>query len=418
MWRKLTVLSRWLIVLLAFVVAFPVALNNLVLALFLLAALPLHGGKGWTVLRENVVARAAALLFVALALGIVIGSATLEAGIAILGKYADLAMIPVFILALRDEPTRQRTLYAFLASMILITLVSWLIGLHIIPDNDWVQKHVLSSTSTLQNPSVFHSHITQGMLLSYAAYLFALRFLDAVDLRKRLLYAGMALLMAANVLVLIQGRTGYVVLLALSVWLGWIALGARMARRGKKLTWRHGVAALLLPIFLLWIADATVPRLHDRMAETMTEFKSWKPHVIKEANSIGDRMEFYYNSLAIVAEHPWLGVGTGGFEAAYEKQVSGLGIVVSNNPHDEYLLITIQIGVFGLLLLLYLFYSQWRSAAWLPAPFEQNAARGLVLTLAVSCLFNSNLRDHVPGMFFALMSALWFAHLGEGMRNA
>jgi len=415
---SLTAWSRWLIVLLAFVVAFPVALNNLVLALFLFVALPLHGGRVWAVLRDNIVARAATMLFGALVLGIVFGTTSLEAGIDILGKYADLAIIPLFILALRDESTRQRALYAFIASMVLIALVSWLIGLHIIPNNDWVQKHVLSSSSTLQNPSVFHSHITQGMLLAYAAYLFALRFLDATDMRKRAMYAGMALLMASNVLFLIQGRTGYVVLLALSVWLGWIALGARLARLGKKLTWRHGITALLFPILLLWIADATVPRLHDRMLKTTDEFNSWKPHVIKEANSIGDRMEFYYNSLAIVAEHPWLGVGTGGFEAAYEKQVRGLGIVVSNNPHDEYLLITIQIGVFGLLLLLYLFYSQWRSATRLPTPFEQNAARGLVLTLAVSCLFNSNLRDHVPGMFFALMSALWFAHLGEGARNA
>ena len=388
------------------------------LLLFLLAALPLYAGKVWQVLRVNVVARAAATLFLVLVLGLSFGPARLETGVDILGKYADLAMIPFFILALRDESTRLRTLQAFLAGMVLIVLVSWLIGLHVIPYNDWVQQHLLSTTATMENPSVFHSHITQGMLLAYAAYLYALRFLDAPDFRKRTLYAGLSLLLAANVLVLIQGITGYVVLLVLLVLLGRTLLGRRLARRGKKLAWKHGAAALLLPVLLLPLVYQTVPRLHDRLGESLAEFQSWTPHIIKEHNSIGDRLEFYYNSFAIVAQHPLFGVGTGGFEAAYEQQVRGTGVEVSNNPHNEYLLVMIQVGVFGLAALLYLFYSVWQGAARLPTPFERSAARGLALTIAVSCLFNSNLRDHVPGMFFALMSALWFAHSGEDVRHA
>lgn len=409
--------SSWLTIVLAFVIAFPVALNNLLLALFLLVALPLYGGKAWETIKNNAVVRPAIMLFALLLLGVAYGATPFGDAVGMLGKYADLAVIPLLVLALREEKTRRRSLLAFLASMVLIAVVSWLIGLHVIPYNEWVIKNLVSSTSTPENPSVFHSHITQGMLMAYAAYLFALYLRDATDLRRRILFSGLILLTAGNVLLMIKGRTGYVVLLALLAWMGWIWLKARLVRQGKALTWRHGVIAILLPAILSVAAYLLVPRIHERVQESVAEYQVWKPHAHKEPNSIGDRLEFYYNSFAIVMRHPFAGVGTGGFEVAYEQQVRGMGIAVTNNPHNEYLLITIQVGVFGFVLLLYLFYSQWRNAANLPTSFEQDAARGLVITIALSCLFNSNLRDHVPGMFFAFMSALLFANLGSGMRH-
>ena len=74
-------------------------------------------------------------------------------------------------------------------------------------------------------------------------------------------------------------------------------------------------------------------------------------------------------------------------------------------------MITVQTGVMGLVLLLYLFYTQWRCAALLSTPFEQDAARGLVLAYMVNCAFNSALLDHGDGLFFAFMTAALFAGL-------
>ena len=91
-------------------------------------------------------------------------------------------------------------------------------------------------------------------------------------------------------------------------------------------------------------------------------------------------------------------------------------MILTRNPHNEYLLITVQVGVAGFALLLYLFYTQWRHAVKLPGLFEQDAARGLVLTIAVTSLFNSPLHDHTEGLFFAFASAMLFAHFEYGKK--
>jgi hypothetical protein len=81
-------------------------------------------------------------------------------------------------------------------------------------------------------------------------------------------------------------------------------------------------------------------------------------------------------------------------------------------------MLTVQTGVIGLALLLYLFYTQWRTAPKLPTPFEQDAARGLVLAYAANCSLNSALMDHADGLFFAFMTAALFAGLQRGGARA
>jgi O-antigen ligase len=88
-------------------------------------------------------------------------------------------------------------------------------------------------------------------------------------------------------------------------------------------------------------------------------------------------------------------------------------VPATSNPHSEYLLIAVQLGLFGLAVLLYLFYTQWRLAVDLPGLLERNLARGLVLTVMTTCLFNSSLLDHGEGIFYAWMSGLLFAGLNS-----
>jgi uncharacterized membrane protein YccC len=66
----------------------------------------------------------------------------------------------------------------------------------------------------------------------------------------------------------------------------------------------------------------------------------------------------------------------------------------------------------GLALLLHVFYQQWRLAPRLPAPMETNLARGMVIAIAMGCLFNSLLLDHTEGLLFAWLTGLLFGGLG------
>ncbi len=89
----------------------------------------------------------------------------------------------------------------------------------------------------------------------------------------------------------------------------------------------------------------------------------------------------------------------------------GTGKTETRNPHNEFLLITVQIGIAGLAALLWLFWLQWRLAPRLASPLECHLARGLVLTMIIGCMLNSMLLDHTEGLLYAWLTGLLYAGL-------
>jgi O-antigen ligase len=249
------------------------------------------------------------------------------------------------------------------------------------------------------NPAIFKHYLTQTALMAFAAFLFAQLARTASTARQRNWWAGLAGLAAINVAYMSQGRTGQLILVALCIY-------------GIHLVWKWR-GTLIAVAGIVIIASAIIAGsagTDNRYTRALDEWKMWQPGQ-PTITSIGYRLEFLHNSLKIAREHPLLGVGTGGFPRAYADVVAGTAIAPSTNPHNEYLNLTIQIGVAGLLALLSLFYCVWSRAPALPTSHEQILARGLVITFVIGCLFNSWLVDHTEGLFFAWATGLLFAGL-------
>lgn len=70
-----------------------------------------------------------------------------------------------------------------------------------------------------------------------------------------------------------------------------------------------------------------------------------------------------------------------------------------SNHQKEYLVVAAQLGLVGLAVLLYLFFTHWRLARKLLAEFEQATARGLVLMILSARIVSSTLIDHSRGFF-------------------
>jgi len=401
--RVANISSRWCVIALGIAIPLSVVLDNLLLLVLLVLILIRNSRDVLHTATHNPVARAGALLFVALLLGVAYGGTPFKEAADILGKYADLAFIPLLMVAGRDAEIRRYAVQGFLAVMLITALLSWLVGLHVLPVAGWMWKGC-----TPEYPAIFRSSITQNMLMAYTAYLLALQAGEPQTARRKILLIGLAALACGNVLFMVPGRTGYLVLLALGIYFAWVAFARKLRSLGRGLGWREGAGMVLLTLVLVFGVYHVSSRLHDRVDLVLVEFRAWQANG-PNGSSTGDRAEFYYNTFELVKRHPLLGVGTGGFPAAYAEQVRGKGVTLTHNPHNEYLLITAQIGLVGLALLLYLFYTQWRHAARLPGLFEQDAARGLVLTIAVTSLFNSPLLDHTEGLFFGFASAILFA---------
>lgn len=400
--RYVTPPLRWSAILIGFAVPISVALDNLLLAI-LLPGFLFNARAILNIAIHHPVARAAWLLFGMLAIGTSYGATPLREAAGILGKYIDLAFIPLLMLLFADDTARRRAQYAFLAAMALTLLISCLVGLGWLPVQQWMWF-----ASGPENPAIFHSHITHNNMMAFAAFLAMLRSRDAASSAARAGWAMFALLAAINVLFMVQGRTGYLVMMALLAWFSWSSLAEFLQRRGIVLGWRHALALFLALGLLAAAAYQLSSRLHDRVMLVVTEYSAWQPNQGRDT-STGQRMDFYYNTLQIVQQHPLLGVGTGGFPAAFAEQVSGTEALRTKHPHNEYLMIAAQTGIVGLALLLYLFHTLWRIAPSLPDRFERDALRGLVLAYLINAMFNCALLDHSDGLFFAFMAAVLLA---------
>ena len=308
------------------------------------------------------------------------------------GKYAIL-LLPLCLIAFPlEEKYRRRAAIAFGSAIGLTVLLSFAIraGLHF---PEWLIRN-----QDAANPVVFKLHITHSFFVALGAFLF---FVSALHARTPLWRWGLgaASVVAVANLFTVQGRTGHLVLLVLVAYI--------FVHRFR---WRGVVSAAIL-LAGVGVIMSQLPNnpLVSRYSDGIKEIREWQ-YGQNDRTSMGLRMQYAATSLRIIAEHPLTGVGTGGFTEAYRQQIIGTEIAESNNPHNQYLLTTAQLGIPGLVVLLALFVTLWRVASRL-SPAEQLLARGLLLAYGVGNLFNSFMLDHTEKVLFAWAIGLLYSGL-------
>jgi len=368
-----------------------VALDNVLLVVFVLAWL-LSGNwrDKYDVIRRNPVALSALALLAWLALGLTWGSGPLSDGLLYLKKHSDLLLIAMLLPVFAEVRDRRRALLALACSLAVTLVLSYVVALGWLPKGGVI-------TGDASNPTVFKGHIAQNLLMAFGALLFAEFALEPARPLVRGVWAVLAGAAAFDALFLVQGRIGYVVLAMVVVLFLF-----------RTLRWKGIVAAVVLLGVSFAGAWQFSFSFHKRVGLAVTAVTHWRPGVATR-DPIGERLEFYANTLAIVRDHPVFGVGTSGFVPAYAERVHGTAMEVTRNPHNQYLLTTCQVGLIGLALLLLLFVQQWRCAAQFPGAQERILARSLVLAFAVGSLFSTLLMDHTESLFFSWISGLLYA---------
>jgi len=174
----------------------------------------------------------------------------------------------------------------------------------------------------------------------------------------------------------------------------------------KKSLFSALIIALLLTLFVNFSDKAS--RIFEAVNETQNYLDS-EPD--KGGSSMGQRYSFWENSIKLIAEKPLLGYGTGSFNKEYQRIAHGEKIT-THNPHNEFLMITIQLGLLGLLVYLGFLGSQYYSARKLPNP-EKWLAQGILLSLLITSSFNTPFLDHTEGHWFATIIALCFSAIPD-----
>lgn len=315
-----------------------------------------------------------------------------------LAKYGKLLTIILLACMLKNRQEVFYALTAFIAAQAFLVLSSWMLYFGIpVP---WATSHMATTEF-----AVFSTYLDQAIMSATAAAVcWHLRFF-APGRYGSFFAISIALLCLLNVLFVLIGRTGHIVAIAL------ISL-AVMWELPRRFRW----LVVILPIIFLLILTATSQKVQSRIEMVKNEAAAYSVEEgvnLNNRTSSGIRLHFWHRALQSIAEKPLVGSGVGSWSNEYnrlEKQINPKGLMVGerSNPHQEYLLWGVQLGVPGVLLLAALMISIMKDTL----SMETHAARATqsaLLALAVACLFNSSLYDAQIGDFFCVVLGLLLA---------
>lgn len=373
---------------LGFAIPISLALTNSLLAIALVVSIADRKlRQRWISLIRHPLIRWVALWIGLMLIGITYTVASWDEIFEILKKYKEIFFIPLFLVIFFERKCHYFALYGFLAAIALTLLLSYWMAL--------TGSSLGIIKGTVDNPYVFKTHITQGLLVALAAYWW----LDlAVWRGKWMMLNGLVVFLAIfNVLFMIQGRTGYLIVAALAL----LFLGQRYQWRGVLL----GMMAVPLFIVVSYHASHSV---QGRVNQAIHGVENYQQGEVRGSTAL--RLNFYKNSLLLIKQSPWWGMGTGSFNVTYQQLITGTAQPATDNPHNEYLLIMVQWGLIGLLIFLYILIRLWQLTAVLPLSTSRQA-QGLLIAFAIGCLVNSLLLDFTEGHLFALFVGILYAHI-------
>lgn len=344
-------------------------------------------------IRENPAAVAAIALFALYGVGVLYSSAPQAVALEYLNKYHKLLFIPIIVSFLDDEVWRRRALNAFLAGMLMVLAISYLKWLGVFPHIDKGEGYY-----------AFKGRIAHSIFMAFFLYILLAR--AASSNRWRIGWGVLAALVVFNNFVLVNGRSGQVAMVIVVIWFLF-----------QKFDWRKALIATLLAPILLWGWSVSPWGSEIRLFNVGQELSS---NVGEVPGSSGQRLLFYQTTLALIAEHPVLGGGTGSFVNEYRQYALAHDyhptMVNVANPHNEYLLTVQHIGLLGLAVLLYMAWLQWRAGREIGGS-DGNNLRALVVVIGIASLFNSLLLDAGEGKFYCLLAGIYLSAWQPGTRS-
>lgn len=321
------------------------------------------------------------LLFALMAISTLYADAPFNEALSGVSKYRKLLLIPILLPFLAEPRHRKRCEMALVAALLFSLLVSYAWWLDIITKD--VRKMILKHK------------ITHSDFMAFLAF-YCMHRLAARD-RQWPLWTVAWGLAVYNLFFIVDGRTGQ---LAFLVLCGLFFLQTCDTKKALL-----AMVALIAAFALFMAFSEHAARLWDGIHHSLDFFEQ-KPN--SDETSMGLRLRFWGNALAMIGQAPWFGHGIGSFSHAFRQQFPDLPIL--DNPHNEFLLTTVHLGVVGLVLLLGFIGSAWQGARH-TAPADKHLLQGAIAILVIACLFNSPIYDHTDGHWFMVLIALFSASL-------
>lgn len=389
--QKAALAASPLLVLFAFALPLSTSAGSILAILLVLAWLTSGGMKEkFSEIFHNPVALAV-LLYIALHILGLLWTTDLNWGLEILKKQWKLFLFPLFLGLAKKEHTKYY-MAAFISAIFIKACKAYLVWLGII---------------TLPPASIFTTmgttHVMYNPMLALACYIILQNLLFNTN-KPVFNYLQIALLLflSCNMFVTV-GRTGQI---AFFVFLA-IALFQFFYKRSKIML-LAGLISIPLLITATYQCSST---FKGRVDLAITEIDNYESCAI---TSVGLRVWFYQNSLLLIKEKWLTGVGTGDFPSAYAEINKTHSPVMpdTDNPHNQYLLVSAQFGIAGFITLIAIFFSQ------LVLAFKKRdrltpLRQAFPIFFLVIMLAESYLQVYSTGFLFSLFSSFLYKDFSE-----
>ncbi len=330
------------------------------------------------VFKSNPSTLTAVLLFLMLAASLTYTPVPVLDGLLVLRKYRELLLMPVaFSLLSTAGKYRTSAQNCFLGGCVTLMLISYLIFFGFLSEDRYGHSLVF--------------HITHSFFMAILGYWTLHRAAAPGRYRYRIMSALLSLAAVINLFYVAPGRTGMFIFCCLIL----LFLYQRLSL-GK---WLLGIV-----VFILLLAGTyqTSENFSGRVDEALNEIVHYNQG--RSRTSIGQRFDWWTAGIDLFVEKPILGHGVGSYAVVHRRATSGTAIKATDNPHNEYIFLAVQLGIVGLILFLLMFLLQIQESKSIGRT-DRQILHGVLLAMLAGCLMNSLLFDSQQGHFYLLMSA-------------
>lgn len=371
-------LADWLAGAVAITLPWSTSVTEILIALWVLALLPT---LDIAALRRAIAlpAGAAVVALMALAvIGVLWADAPWGERFGGMRSFVRLLAIPLLLIQFHRSGRGAWVVGGFLASCTLLLAVSWLLTLFPTWQGRWGSAPGVPVKDYIVQSGEF-------LLCAFALAHLALTLWHEHRRAAATALAALAAAFLANIVFVATSRTSVVVFAVLLVVFAIQRLG-----------WKGTLGILVGGAVLAAAAWASSPYLRSRILSVADEIRLYESSSAE--TSAGYRLEFWKKSIGFVAEAPFFGHGTGSTAELFRRAKTGdtgIAAAVTGNPHNQILLIAVELGGVGVafLVAMWMAHGLLFRAAGLPAWL----GLGVVVQNIVSSLSNAQLFYFTPG---------------------
>jgi O-antigen ligase len=327
------------------------------------------------IIQQNLTIQSSLLLFLALLISTSYSAASYPQAFSTLAKYRELLLPLILFRFFENRKTQESVELYLIISLIFTLLVSTIDYLNLLPEN----------ISNL----ILKGRIAHSQFISFLSFYSLHKIYNKENI---LIWISVLLFSTINLLFISDGRTGQLIFIMLCTLFFTQIFTAKKA---------FILGATILAIFSILLSFT---HFGSRFIEGFEESINFLMNSNYTYTSMGLRLYFWEYSLKVIAQSPFIGVGVGGLPFAAEQLIHNKWLVI--NPHNEYLLIGAQLGIFGLILFFCFLFSILKKSLHIPKD-RSVLLQGALLTLFISCIFNSSILDHTEGHWFMTLIALF-----------